>query len=221
MDRDQLDDLYHLLRVASNTKVPRTYDINLHQVIIGMTRHLLAGGDYLALVQYSAYYGEQYLLPRAAQVLVEAGWDESIDRVVEFGAGLGWLARGLGHLLSVPAFSFDKRPWGGIDKYADLETQEGRDCVVAELKDGDIIVMCDFLHCLSNAFDILAEFSSYPMLILEYSPSDPDYAESYAVQLERYGASTFSKDDLDTLFFGIETLRVDIDPYVMILADRR
>lgn len=221
MEKDQIDELYHLLRVVSNEEMPPIYDVSLHQVITGMTRHLLGGGDYLALVQYSAFYGEHFLLNRVSQVLVEAGWDEAIERVVEFGAGLGWLARGLSHRFGVTSYTFDKRLWGLIDEVADLEEQEGRDQVKAVLKGGDLIVMCDFLHCLDNAFDILAEFSDYPMVVLEYSPKDPEHMLSYATQLERFGASTFTQEDLDTLFFGIETLRVDLDPYVMILADRR
>ncbi|KKK92224.1 hypothetical protein LCGC14_2705080, partial [marine sediment metagenome] len=49
MSKEQIDELYHLLRCVSNeaagNKSPETAS-----VIYGMSKHLLAGGDYLSLI---------------------------------------------------------------------------------------------------------------------------------------------------------------------------
>ena len=92
MKKEDLDQLYHLLRVVSNDAANHK-DVELSSVVFGMCKHLLCGGDYLSLIQYCAYYGENFLLEPTFKAIVATKWVPL--RIVEFGAGLGWLGRGL------------------------------------------------------------------------------------------------------------------------------
>jgi len=215
MEKYDIDELYHLLRDASND------ESDLPKFIYGLSRHLLAGGDYLGLIQYSAFYGENFLLEPTHKAIVERGWTPG--RVVEFGAGLGWLGRGLAAKLNfIPAMFVDKRQWSMIDVVADLETDTGIDKVLSVMKEGDLIVMADFLHCVVNPTQILEAFSSYNMAILEYMAVDPRLADSYEKQIKRYGANPIGVTEYLPLFKQLNrpTDIKDIDPYVLILIDR-
>ncbi|GAJ01343.1 unnamed protein product, partial [marine sediment metagenome] len=68
MHKEQYDQLYHLLREASNT-----CEQDELITIGGLVSHLFAGGDYLSLIQYSALYGEKFLLEPTYDSLVEFG----------------------------------------------------------------------------------------------------------------------------------------------------
>jgi len=227
MEKEQLDDLYHLLRVASNTVEKTTIDLKTgftpHEevnILYGLCRHLLVGGDYDALIQFSQYYGMQFLLEPTYEAIKEKGWKPG--RVVELGAGLGWLGRGLAAKLGfLPALFVDKRPWVLIDVVADLETNAGREEVLNQMKPGDLVVMSDFLHCVVSPEKILETFSQVPIAALEYLPVDPDYRDSYKTQLKRHGAVSldyeFVEDMLASLVRKVDI--VDMDPYVLMLID--
>lgn len=220
MDKDQIDELYHLLRVASNlessgTGLTAREEINIMR---GLTRHLFAGGDYLALIQFSAYYGTRFLLKPACEAIVKAGWNPR--RVVELGAGLGWLGRGVSASLElVPCLFIDKRQWTLIDIIADLETDQGIEEVLTVMKDGDLIVAADLLHCLVDPKGIMSQFSKWPMAVLEYCPTSVEYASSYSMQIKRYGATPIEPDDFAGVFPGRRVDIVDLNPYILLLVE--
>ncbi len=221
MEKGQLDELYHLLREVSN-EGSRTYPTDITDAIYGLAGHLFAGTDYLRLIQYCKFYGEKFLLQPTYEAIQERGWQPS--RIVEFGAGLGWLCRGLAvKFKTADVITVDKRPWVGTDILTDLETPAGRDQVKLLLKDGDIIVMSDFLHCVESPLDILKAFPECPMAILEYLPVNRAYAESYRTQLRRYGGNPIQSVELISDMLGGLGRKADVrdlEPYILMLIDK-
>lgn len=234
MNKEEVDQLYHLLRVASNIDVgtyttvngrPADYKTGLTpaeevSVLYGLCRHLFAGGDYLALVQFSQYYGSRFLLDPIYEAIREKGWKPS--RIVEFGAGLGWLGRGLAFKLGfLPTLSVDKRPWTLIDVLADLETEEGIAKVLAELSPGDLIVAADVLHCLDDPREVMEHFLEWPVAALEYCPADTEYVESYSTQISRHGASPLVPETLRGSFPDRSVDITNLDPYMLLLVESK
>lgn len=223
MEKQELDRFYHLLRVASNDLALDTDESKEQRTaLLGIIGHVLQGSDYLGLVQYSAYYGEQFLVRPTYDAMVHKGWKPT--RIVDLGAGLGWLSRGLRLLYGAGVTStltVDKRPWGTIDLLANLETASGIQQVLSVLRDKDVIVMSDLLHCLNNPEEILFTFSKWPMAILEYCPANQEYAQSYCFQLQRYGAVFLPQLYLIQMLHGVgrpvET--VNLEPYILTLID--
>lgn len=228
MNKQEIDQLYHLLRQASNISEDRKINTKTClmpqeqiNVIYGLCRHLLAGGDYSALVQFSQFYGESYLLgPTFREIKYKFGPTWQPRRVVEFGAGLGWLGRGLAAKFGMlPLLLVDKRPWPLINLVADLESQEDKEVVLHEMKEGDLIVACDFLHCLEDPYEVMAGFDKWPIAVLEYRPADVSYLESYSEQISRYGASPVTTAFVESTFPGRKRHLADIDPYALALID--
>lgn len=219
MDKEQIDELYYLLREVSNEGDRRT-STEITDAIYGLAGHLLAGKDYLRLVQYSRYYGEKFLLQPTYEAILEKGWEPT--RFVELGAGLGWLCRGLATKFKIKdVLAVDKRPWIAIDILTDLETSDGIIAVYDQLGDGDVIVMSDFLHCIRNPEDILRAYPKYPMAILEYMPADKRYADNYREQLVRYGGNIIHPESLTEMLTGLgrKTDIKELEPYILILID--
>lgn len=213
MKKEQVDELYHLLRVASN-------DPDWSTVVRGLANHLLAGGDYLGLIQYSRLYGESFLLDEFADAVKNAGWKPS--RIVEFGAGLGWLGRGVAARFGyLPCLFIDKRPWPMIDIMADLETENGRSWALGEMREGDLVVASDFIHCVNDSKKVLEPFSKWPMAILEYCPTSDEYRASYSVQIHRYGAIPAVLDTamIEGIFPDRKIDIVEMDPYILLLVE--
>lgn len=221
MKKEQLDELYHLLRVATNTGYAQQ-STEITDAICGLAGHLLAGRDYLRLIQYSRYYGEKYLLDPTYEAIRARGWQPK--RFVDLGAGLGWLGRGLAVRFKIAeVLTIDKRPWVTIDVVADLELGSGLRIVNEQLKEGDILVMSDLLHCVENPEGILKAFAGYSMAILEYMPADKAYAASYRKQIKRYGGNPLQAGELIVEILsrlGRKTDVIDLDPYVLILIDK-
>lgn len=220
MNKEQLDTLYYLLREVSN-EGDRQTSTEITDAVYGLAGHLLAGRDYLRLIQYSRYYGERFLLQPTYEAIQKHDWKPT--RIVEFGAGLGWLCRGLASKFGIAdTLTVDKRPWGGTDILADLEMGSGIRVVDEQLKDGDIIVMTDFLHCIENPEGIMMAFSGYPMVILEYLPIDLHWAENYREQIKRYGGNPIKPEVLTEMLADLsrKTEVKDLDPYILILIDK-
>lgn len=233
MNKEQIDEFYHLLRVASNiagesaTMVlggkPMDFKTGLTpqeqvDVLYGLCQHLLAGGAYSALVKFSQYYGERFLVDPTFHAIGRKNW--TFTRIVEFGAGLGWLGRMLAAKFGLlPALFVDKRAWVLIDVVADLETEEGRAKVLSRLKDGDLIVTADLLHCLDDPKEVMEPFSKWPMAVLEYCPVRTDYRVSYSTQISRYGAAPIDPELLQDIFSNRYVDAEDLDPYVLLLVE--
>lgn len=225
MNKQQVDEYYHLLRVISNggmlteeyAKTGRTQS-EVNRIFHGLSRHLLAGGDYDALIQFSAYYGSRFLLKPACEAIAKTGWKPR--RIVELGAGFGWFGRGVSTSFEViPCLFVDKRQWVLIDIVADLETDQGLEKILSVMKDGDLIVVADLLHCLDNPGEIMALFSKWPMAILEYCPTNKEYSESYSTQIKRYGANPIEPERFEDMFPDRKIDIVDIDPYLLLLVE--
>ena len=106
-----------------------------------------------------------------------------------------------------------------IDIVADLETEVGRAKVLSQMKTGDLIVMSELLHCLDSPQVVLDYFCDWPMLIIEYMPSNEQYAESYREQTERFGCNVISQAHLEQdLLYGKEFTIKRVEPHVIVLV---
>jgi len=221
MNKEQIDEFYHLLRVVSNSrKAELTLTIREGiDIFHGLSQHLLAGGDYPALIKFLQFYGEKFLIEPAFDLLSQTSW--KYERVVEFGAGLGWLGRGIASKSGyLPTLFIDKRSWVLIDVVADLETVVGTQTVLEMMKPGDLIVMSEFLHCLDAPKRVMEPFSKWPILALEYCPINPEYRNSYEAQIKRYGARPVSAGAYPQVFPNRKMDIADLDPYILMLIDK-
>ena len=144
-------------------------------------------------------YGEEFILPDVLAFLDSR--KVKFSRVVDFGAGLGWLGRGIATGRDgLPTLFVDKRHWVLTDIIADLESTNGRQRVLESMQPGDIVVMSELLHCLDNAKKVLEPFAEWPMLVVEYSAWRPDYMKSYNEQIATFGC--FPVGSLGSVFPG-------------------
>ncbi len=212
MNKPELDIYYHNLRELCVTD-----DIEQKEAILGITNHLTTtGGDYNGLLKFLAYYGENYLLPHAVAILEESGIPFS--RVVDFGSGLGWLGRGIAHAAGdLPTLFVDKRQWVFTDIIADLESKNGRDRVLEEMKEGDLIVMCELLHCLDSPEKVLRPFTEWPMLVIEYHPWNSDFLRSYSKQIAKFDCAPIG--DLKSIFPESMTRSYPLEPYKLMVVE--
>jgi len=212
---EQYDELYHLLRLISNIGDPEeTGAVN------DLISHILGGGDYWGLINYSAYYGHRFIAADAVKAIKETGWDFS--RIVELGAGLGWFGAEISaRYAMLPVVTVDKRTWPSVTMVADLETEVGLEMLASELRPTDLIVMCDFLHCIDDPQELLVRLNTWPLAILEYYPEKSSRRLSYSIQIARYGATPLSSVDFSGMLFpeGREVKRVHIEPYELMLVE--
>lgn len=187
MLRQQVDELYHNLRLLNVTD-----DIQQKEAILGITAHLtVSGGDYNGLLKYLAWYGERFLLTSASGLMDYH--KVSFSRVVDLGAGLGWLGRGIAFKHGeLPALFIDKRQWVLTDIIADLETTNGRERVLDAMQPDDLIVMSELLHCLDNPMKVLKPFEKWPMLVVEYRSWNAGYMRSYNDQIAKFNCVPIS-----------------------------
>lgn len=212
MDKPTLDNLYHNLQELCVTD-----DIQQKEAVLGITTHLAGypDGDYSGLLKFLTYYGEKYLLPHAIKVLETNRM--KFSRVVDFGSGLGWLGRGIAHYAGdLPTLFVDKREWVLTDVVADLESKRGRDRVLEEMKEGDLIVMCELLHCLDNPEKVLRPFTKWPMLVIEYHPWSAGFMQSYNKQIAKFDCVPIK--DFRSIFPGCKITSHSLDPYAFLLV---
>ena len=210
MNKQEIDKLYHDLRELCVSD-----DIQQKEAILGITLHLTTHGDYTELLRFLAYYGENYLLPRAVKFLEYNRI--KFTRVVEFGAGLGWLGRGISQAANnLPLVLVDKRQWTLIDIVADLESPEGRKRVLEQMQDGDLIVMSEFLHCLDSPRKVLAPFAKWPMLIIEYNSLSAAYMKSYNEQIAKFDCVPV--ESFRKIFPSSKVISIRYENHVILLA---
>lgn len=190
-------ELYHLFRRARTDFVAR-------QAFSSLAAHVLSFNlrvsTYPRLLEYSQTYGEKFILPDAAKDLLgyTALTGKSYMRIVDIGCGYGWLGRGLvaqgKQLLLV-----DSRKWTPDVSVRNLEKKPGINAFRSDLREGDFITMCDFLHCIEPAAqstlvnDVLRE---YPFLAIEFVGRSSADHRSYKEQLKLFGASVLTTRDL-------------------------
>jgi len=140
---------------------------------------------------------------------------------VEIGSGYGWLSRGLSAMLGLGRpLCVDKRPWPNVDIVLDLEYEDMKP-LVEQLRDGDVIVASEFLHCVTNGSEILNELSSWPVLVLEFDTGSKLFGASFVLQVAKFGGDPVSTSNL-TEQFGTRKWRVvNIHPYNLFLLERR
>lgn len=212
MKKFEVDEFYHSLRLLNLTE-----DVQQKEAVLGITSHLTTqGGDYNGLLKYLAWYGEQFLL---ADVMVLLDYHKTVfSRVVDFGAGLGWLGRGIALSRGgLPTLFVDKRQWVLVDVVADLESTNGRQRVLEALGPGDIIVMSELLHCLDNPMKALRPFEKWPMLVVEYSAWNAAYMESYDKQIAKFGCVPV--ESLGAVFPGRQISSRPVRPYRIALIE--
>jgi len=206
MNKYDVDELYHNLRLLNVTE-----DLQQKEAILGITSHLtVQGGDYNGLLKYLAWYGEKFLLAGILQFLDQQ--KVKFSRVVEFGAGLAWLGRGIaagrGNL---PTLFIDKRQWVLTDVVADLESTNGRQRVLDALRPDDIIVMSELLHCLDNPAKALKPYEAWPILVVEYKAWNTQYMKSYNEQIAKFDCTPVGP--LNTIFPRRRLSAWPIEPY--------
>lgn len=213
MNKNQLDELYHNLRELSVTSDGLQKD-----AIIGIVSHLTqSGGDYTGLLRFLSYYGENYILPEVRKVLNSHFSTGGFSRVVEFGAGFGWLGRGISNGLGfLPVVFVDKRQYLFTDIVADLEAKNGAKRILDELRSGDLIVMSELLHCLDDPEKALRPYTKWPMLAVEYWPTSKDYRESYNAQVERFYCKPIK--DMRSIFPNSKLIEYHMDTHLITLV---
>ena len=198
LDQNDYDNLYHMLRRFSNGS-PET-----RRAAYCIASHLLRAPDYEHLLTWSTRYGMMFLQMHVKEVLQKAWPDRSFPKVIELGAGFGWLGMTVAQHYGVDALLVDNRahlqgnPLGLYSyELVDLENGERREKFTDKIWTGDMIVMCDFLHCVDDPAAVLKSFSGCPMLIMELTfPETDAYRESFKKQIERYGATAFKPSDV-------------------------
>jgi hypothetical protein len=220
MNKPQIDELYHSLRLLYLSN-----DEEQKQAILGIVSHLSKpyslGGDYAGLLQFLSWYGNMFLVDRVCDIIRESRL--KFTRVVELGAGLGWLGRALAlEFCDSNALFVDKRQYALIDVVADLESKNGMKRVLDEMKAGDLVVMSELLHCLDNPAGVIRSFSSYPVLAIEYSPKDEipealSYKKSYNEQISGLGCEPIL--EFEKIFSKFRRREYSLFPYTVVVAE--
>ncbi len=214
MDRKNIDDLYHNLRLlyAEGEESERC-------AIGGLVSHLTSdkgAGDYSGLLRFLWYYGETYLLDPAFNIIKKNLLNKP-TRIVDFGAGLGWLGYGLSAKFgNVDVLAIDKRQWSRIDVLVDIESVIGNKHVQDQMREGDLVVMSELLHCLEDPIEALKPFlNRYPSLIIEYNPVlAPVYKESYDKQISILGCKPVNINSFITSL-NIDAKLYPVGPYMI------
>ncbi len=223
MEKDQIDQLYHLLRQLSNESADPSDNIDRLSkltpsqeaaAIKGLVNHL-DKDNYSQLLSFCSMYGMKYILPSVIRIIRENEIHPA--RFIDVGCGNGWLGSNLGVRFNTSYKLVDKREHIMGIEVLDLETHRGLEAFKDMLDDYDIITMCDFLHCVNNPEEILSALHDHHVVVVEYVPSLVSHMESYKAQLQRYGATPFNQDEIRDLLFPRVLDMIDIDPYEIYL----
>ena len=221
-----IDEYYHLLRKFSNYAadngrafVPPTDLMKYERVEVlrGLSDHLLKGGDYNALIRFSQLYGTENILPRVVEAIESRGW--SPRRVIDIGCGLGWLGRGISSYFSISKVSIDKRRWPLVDKVLDVDTDNGLDELLKLTEDDDVLVGCEFLHCLERPFTFVDSTRMLNRIFIEYSPLSHKMLNSYNEQIKRFGCTVVDMNELHAKY-NMSSSVVGCDPFKILVIDK-
>jgi hypothetical protein len=223
MEKEQVDQLYHLLRQLSNEAAdPSTTVDKLSQLTIseeaaaikGLINHL-DKSNYPQLLSFSAVYGIKYILPAVAEIIKQN--DVQVNRFLDVGCGNGWLGINLSLRFNKSHVLIDKRRHRFDTIPLNLETPKDMEAFKSMLEDYDVITMCDFLHCVDDPKYILDSIPNNNIVVIEYIPSEESYMDSYKTQLTRYGASSFTHEELCDILYPRVLDIIDADPYEIFL----
>lgn len=211
------DQFYHFLRMLCTDG-----DEEDLRIARDLFNHLTTPrGIYDSLLNYMEYYSTQFLLPTIGYYIKEFPWRTTFTRVVDLGAGKGWLGRGLSEDLGLryPPLLVDRRPWEGAT-VLDLEKQEGIQALMKMLvPPQDLIVCSELIHCLDVPSLLLDAIRDYPLVILEYDIAYLDLGASYDRQVSEYGARPIDLVGLAGLLAPREVTNRHLPPYVLLLSD--
>lgn len=208
ISKHQIDELYHLLRVAHGS------DKETRDSIIGLAYHILRKPDYVSLALYLDFYGSRYLLPEVQKFLGACG-STSASKIFDLGAGTGWVGASLARHYGTHAVLVDKRSLvllkysdeGNESLHVDLEAQDSVNYkhLLDIITGDDLVVMVDLLHCIDKPSELLEQLKDKaPILILEYVAHEhADWRKSYSSQLVDYGAHAFDGNQILSMVEGI------------------
>ena len=186
MNEESIDQLYSNLRYLSYTEEPEW-----KKAISDLTNYLLGDGHYESLVNFESQYGKYFLLPHFINIACRM--EASIRRVVDLGCGLGWLGDGLHKALDLelPPLLVDKRPWTKDCFIFDLEQEDLCKLFDEYIKEDDLIVCSELIHCLDNVskLRLIDTIKNYSFIICEFGCSDRRLAETYDHQCILKGCS--------------------------------
>ena len=191
-ERVIIDAIYHQLRTA-NTDVSSEGKVALER----MARHLLSeDGEYPALLDFLAYYGAKYVLQDVINAIIHE--DLKFNRVIELGAGYGWLSEGIGKCFKVDYVKTDSRGWPGIHRVIDIESVRGLWELSTKLVPTDLVVMSDVIHCLEpeKRVTLMSTLKHNDVVVVEYLPTNTAHMRSFNKQIRAKGCIPVNRDDM-------------------------
>ena len=193
--RTIIDQVYHQLRIA-NTELSDNERVELLYIAI----HLLSKeGDYPSLLHFLSYYGSKFVIDDVVQLVGISGI--KFNRIIELGAGFGWLSKGLGEKFKVEYIQTDSRKWGNIRQVIDIETAQGIQELKNNLLPTDLIVMSDVIHCIKpgKRQSLIDSFPNNDILVLEYLPRNAAQMRSFTKQIRLKGCVPLDRNDMLSL----------------------
>ncbi len=172
-------------------------------ILRGLERHILDGGDYPALLRFCRMYGTDFILPYVIHDITDI-FGSDFNNIIDFGAGLCWLGEGIADHFrknsqrDYTVINIDKRYWPGVNLVLDIE-ESAEEFSKLPIQSNDLVVMCDSLHCINCQYDLLKATSNASVVVIEFFPSNIDHMTSYNTQLKRYGAELFNLDAISKI----------------------
>lgn len=132
-------------------------------------------GDYTGARSYLNELGAKLILPTALSIMDILAPPLEFTRVVELGAGFGWMGRGISSYYKLPYLSVDLSDYAPVDIIADIESPQGQRVITDRLLPLDLIVMSEVIHCLKDPISAMKPFWAWPMVVIEFWPAAISY----------------------------------------------